>query len=59
MAADGRAFQRVDPARRLEVLREQIGDDLALRRPESRGRAVEALRFDARQPYEERGTIGC
>jgi hypothetical protein len=57
--ADGRALERVDPARGFEVLREQLGDDLALRRPEARGRAVEALSLGAREPDEERGPIGC
>ena len=59
MPADGRALERVDPGGRLEVLGEQIGDDLALRRAEPCGRAVEALGLGARKPDEERGAVGC
>jgi hypothetical protein len=59
VSANGRALERVDPGRRLEVLREQVGDELALRGSEPSGRAVEALGLGAREPPEEGGAIGC
>jgi hypothetical protein len=57
--ADGSSLERVDPGRRLEVLGQQIGDDLALGRPEPRGGAVESVGLGAREPHEEGGAIGC